>query len=500
MLSPGLMRGVAMRIVAAALALVSVLLAFGPSRAADARLFAEFDARLLTEGEKRLLQVGLAARGGYVGLIDGRWGPASQAAFEGYAAAAGLTAPDRKVSNLDMALLAAEADAFLADHRLAWRGGEPLGHRMLAPEGPFLPDPHAPRQLRLVADGVEIRILSSDAGLAAKLHAEADAAGPTHYRLRNEGRFVTTIHAPRGRLYLRSDWSDRAGAALTTIVAEQPWTPPGLFEVVVGSLSLAGGPETPPRDGLLLAMIAAALALGDPGSSAPNPPAPNPPAPDPAPPPALAAAPSVASGAPRGSGTAFFVNNTDLLTAAHVVEGCASVARTDGLPLDLVATHPTLDLAILTSRERSRAWIAVGDPPLLGQRVFALGYPFFGAYGTGLSMTAGNVSVLAGLADDPDALTITAPVQPGNSGGPLVARDGRLAGVVVARLDHLKVVEEMGALPENVNFAVTGAAARGFLDEQGVALPPPAMAVADVEDGLPPLLQQAVIPVLCLGP
>lgn len=509
-----------MRAVAWAL-LTLAALACGPARAegfGDPRLFAEFDARLLDDGEKRLLQIGLAAQGVYAGLIDGRWGPASQAAFERYAVAAEMAAPGDKVLNLHMATLGVEAFAFVSEHDLSWRGGEPFGHRLLAPPGPFLPDPDRPREQVLEANGLTLRLLVSDAVEAGALHAGVEAMGPVDYQLRRDRRFVTATQGSQGRIYLRSDWSDLAGAALTTIVTEEPWAPAGLYEAVVGSLSLARGAESPASDGLLMAMVSAAVDLAgaeegapaDPPSLAAAPPpldpAPSDPAPV-APPPVTSppgspppVAPAAAPGAPRGTGTAFFVNNTDLLTAAHVVDDCAGLARVDGAPLDLVAVHPDLDLALLSSRARSRSWIALGGPAALGQRVFALGYPFFGRYGTGLNMTAGNVSVMAGLADDPDGLTITAPVQPGNSGGPLLGRDGRLVGVVVARLDHLKVAEDTGALPENINFAVEGAAVRAFLEAQGVALPPPALVLADVEEGLPEPIQQAVIPVVCLGP
>lgn len=495
-----------MRAVAWALLTLAALVC-GPARAegfGDPRLFAEFDARLLDDGEKRLLQIGLAAQGVYTGLIDGRWGPASQAAFERYTVAAEMAGPGDKVLNLHMATLGVEAFAFVSDHDLSWRGGEPFGHRLLAPPGPFLPDPDRPREQVLEAGGLTLRLLVSDAVEAGALHAGVEAMGPVDYQLRRDRRFVTAAQGSGGRIYLRSDWSDLAGAALTTIVTEEPWAPAGLYEAVVGSLSLGRGAESPSPDGLLMAMVSAAVDLAgaeegprvDPPALAAAP-APLDPAPDASPPVAPAAAPG---GAPRGTGTAFFVNNTDLLTAAHVVDGCAGLARVDGAPLDLVAVHPDLDLALLSSRARSRSWIALGGPAALGQRVFALGYPFFGRYGTGLNMTAGNVSVMAGLADDPDGLTITAPVQPGNSGGPLLGRDGRLVGVVVARLDHLKVAEDTGALPENINFAVEGAAVRAFLEAQGVALPPPALVLADVEEGLPEPIQQAVIPVVCLGP
>ncbi len=61
-------------------------------------------------------------------------------------------------------------------------------------------------------------------------------------------------------------------------------------------------------------------------------------------------------------------------------------------------------------------------------------------------------------------IQITAPVQPGNSGGPVLDGSGHVVGVVVARLDAIKLVQRTGRLPQNVNFAISGATARKFLD------------------------------------
>jgi serine protease Do len=127
-----------------------------------------------------------------------------------------------------------------------------------------------------------------------------------------------------------------------------------------------------------------------------------------------------------GAGSAFFVNNTDLVTARHVVDGCAKLTFADGTELELVAQHPTLDLALLSSPRRSRDWIPLHltGTAKLGQRIIALGYPLYGTLGTALNSTRGNVSALSGIGDDPSKITFTEPIQPGNSGGPLLGLDG----------------------------------------------------------------------------
>ncbi len=84
------------------------------------------------------------------------------------------------------------------------------------------------------------------------------------------------------------------------------------------------------------------------------------------------------------------------------------------------------------------------------------------------SVTTGNVSALAGPGDDRRFLQITAPVQQGNSGGPLLDLAGNVVGVVVAKLDAIKVANLTGDIPQNVNFAVSAWAARAFLDAYNV--------------------------------
>ena len=61
-------------------------------------------------------------------------------------------------------------------------------------------------------------------------------------------------------------------------------------------------------------------------------------------------------------------------------------------------------------------------------------------------------------------MQITAPVQPGNSGGPLLDGAGKVVGVVVAKLDTLYVAEAIGDIPQKLNFAIQGWVAQVFLD------------------------------------
>jgi S1-C subfamily serine protease len=81
----------------------------------------------------------------------------------------------------------------------------------------------------------------------------------------------------------------------------------------------------------------------------------------------------------------------------------------------------------------------------------------------------GILSATAGINDDVRMIQISAPVQPGNSGGPLLDSGGHVIGVVVAKLDALATARQTGDIPQNVNFAVHWAEVKTFLDEEGIS-------------------------------
>jgi Trypsin-like peptidase domain len=98
----------------------------------------------------------------------------------------------------------------------------------------------------------------------------------------------------------------------------------------------------------------------------------------------------------------------------------------------------------------------------------ALGYPLSGLLAGTASLSVGNVSALAGLGDDTRFLQISAPVQPGNSGGPLLDASGHLIGIVTGKLDVIRLAPFLRDIPQNVNFALKAEVVRIFLDSMGI--------------------------------
>jgi len=162
-----------------------------------------------------------------------------------------------------------------------------------------------------------------------------------------------------------------------------------------------------------------------------------------------------------------------VLTDYHVVDGCREVhILRNGEPVvaTIVAVDPTTDLAILRlPGPAADAALVRGDNAVKpGEAVVVVGFPLPNLLSMQASVTAGIVSRAAGPRDDPQQLQITAPVQPGNSGSPLLDTSGAVAGIVVAKLNGLRIVKRTGTIPENVNFAVNARYARALLDRSGV--------------------------------
>jgi hypothetical protein len=187
----------------------------------------------------------------------------------------------------------------------------------------------------------------------------------------------------------------------------------------------------------------------------------------------LASGGAAAQGLATGSGIVVAAGG-EVLTNAHVVEACSSIKLTFGdgstEPGELVARDQQNDLALLRIRRKfdpARVAVFRDAPPLRpGDSIVVLGYPLSGVLASGPNLTVGNVSALAGLGDDTRYIQISAPVQPGNSGGPLVDTSGHLVGIVTAKLDALRVARAIGDVPQNVNFALKAQLAREFLDSK----------------------------------
>jgi S1-C subfamily serine protease len=175
------------------------------------------------------------------------------------------------------------------------------------------------------------------------------------------------------------------------------------------------------------------------------------------------------------SGTGFVVAADRVLTNRHVVDGCDHVfIRTaDGRMLPAVPPAKVdagLDLSLLAVPGNPGPALAFRSGPAVrrGEGVVAYGFPLPGLLSSDPKLTRGEVNGLNGLGDNPAQYQISAPVQPGNSGGPLLDLHGHIVGVVVSKLNAGAVSRRTGDIAQNINFAVKGTAAADFLRRAGL--------------------------------
>lgn len=180
---------------------------------------------------------------------------------------------------------------------------------------------------------------------------------------------------------------------------------------------------------------------------------------------------------PVSSGTGFVVAEGRVMTNNHVVENCGSMLarNTQGLkvPARVVAVDRRRDLALLAVAAELGPPLTFRDSPPVrrGEGVVTYGFPLSGLLSSGPTLTTGDISALSGLRDNPLNFQISAPVQPGNSGGPLFDPQGNVIGVVVSKLNAARIAEMTGGdIPQNVNFAVKGNEALAFLRSNNVPL------------------------------
>jgi S1-C subfamily serine protease len=79
----------------------------------------------------------------------------------------------------------------------------------------------------------------------------------------------------------------------------------------------------------------------------------------------------------------------------------------------------------------------------------------------------GIINALSGIRDDAGFMQISIPIQPGNSGGPVVTEDGLLVGIVSSTASIAPFFERTGTIPQNVNWAVHSSLAVALLGLEG---------------------------------
>lgn len=160
------------------------------------------------------------------------------------------------------------------------------------------------------------------------------------------------------------------------------------------------------------------------------------------------------------TGTGFLIStNGYMVTNYHVVElGDIMVRDHEGVihAAKLVLKDAANDLAILKIEGNNFSPLPIkpSSNTKKGMSVFTLGFPNANVQGKESKVTEGIISSMSGLKGEPNSYQISVPIQPGNSGGPLIDESGAVVGITSAKLSASAMIKLAGYIPENVNYAI----------------------------------------------
>lgn len=168
------------------------------------------------------------------------------------------------------------------------------------------------------------------------------------------------------------------------------------------------------------------------------------------------------------SGTGFGISSNGIIvTNFHVIDGAKTI-KVRGLNSDFNKTYNAKilvsdknnDLALIQIQDSN--FTTLGSIPFtinsslagVGENIFVLGYPLRATMGDEIKLTNGIISSKTGFQGDITSYQISAPVQPGNSGGPMFDSQGNLIGIIKAK--------HSGA--ENASYAIKSSYLSGLLE------------------------------------
>jgi S1-C subfamily serine protease len=178
----------------------------------------------------------------------------------------------------------------------------------------------------------------------------------------------------------------------------------------------------------------------------------------------------IESGPAVRSGTGFFINSRAIATNQHVIDGCTQVNVVGKDMATVVAQDEANDLAILFSSSSNTDYLQIAQGNVaLGDDILVYGYPLQSVLSPTIHLTKGSVSSLAGLQGNSSYFQMTAPIQPGNSGGPVVNENGLVVGVTTSTLSPRFAMSKLGTIPQGVNFAVRATLLANLMEIYGIA-------------------------------
>jgi len=159
------------------------------------------------------------------------------------------------------------------------------------------------------------------------------------------------------------------------------------------------------------------------------------------------------------TGTGFFVSKSGhILTNYHVIKGNKDISiifEGSSYTAKVIDTDPINDVALLKIEQDTKSLsLEVKHKSFKGEKTIAIGYPNVSLQGFEEKATIGYINSLSGIMGDTRFLQISNPIQPGNSGGPLLNNKGEVIGIVTSTLNQSAAIKATGTVAQNVNYAL----------------------------------------------
>ncbi len=156
------------------------------------------------------------------------------------------------------------------------------------------------------------------------------------------------------------------------------------------------------------------------------------------------------------SGSGLLVNKEGyVVTNEHVISECSILTTGKDKPAILVKADSKNDIAIIKTSDTEK-YIPLSfsnTDPELGEKIFVAGYPLNWVL-ENLNFTSGSVSAEAGFLQNINEFQFTAPIQPGNSGGPILNEYGGVVGIASSTLVNEKFEDFTKSLVQNINYGI----------------------------------------------
>jgi S1-C subfamily serine protease len=161
----------------------------------------------------------------------------------------------------------------------------------------------------------------------------------------------------------------------------------------------------------------------------------------------------------KSSGTAFFIAPDILVTNAHVIVGDEEIVFIkDGVEenAELLYINNENDLAFLRTRPFDAPYFRLAEQSEydITQSIYVLGYPLSDILGNEIRVTNGIINALSGIGGDSNNFQISAQVQPGNSGGPVIDDTYSVVGVASSKISDSFMISTKNTIAQNINFAI----------------------------------------------